>query len=63
VYRSIERAERLPRARRYARTLARATAARPAGLVRNDELRVNRECRSYHLGWVLFAWAGREDAP
>ena len=22
-------------------------------------VRVNAECRSYHLGWILFAWAGR----
>jgi hypothetical protein len=20
---------------------------------------VNRECRPYHLGWILYAWAGR----
>jgi hypothetical protein len=63
VYRSIERADRLPRATRYVRTLARAAAARPAGLVPNGGLRINRECRSYHLGWILHAWAGREDAP
>ena len=24
---------------------------------------VNRECRSYHLGWILYAWAGRPDQP
>ena len=63
VHRSIERTDRLPRARRYLRTVARAGAARSAGLVPNEELRVNRECRSYHLGWVLFAWSGRPDAP
>ncbi len=23
-------------------------------------LKINRECRSYHLGWVLHSFAGRE---
>jgi hypothetical protein len=63
VYRSVERVGRLPRARRYARTLAHAAAGRPGGLASNDSVRINRECRSYHLGWVLFAWAGRPGAP
>jgi hypothetical protein len=63
VYRSIERVGSAPRARRYGRTLARALARRPGGLVTNEAVRINRECRSYHLGWVLFAWAGRDGAP
>jgi hypothetical protein len=24
---------------------------------------VNRQCRPYHLGWILYAWAGRLPAP
>jgi hypothetical protein len=63
VHRSIERTDRLPRARRYARTLACSRAGRPATLERNERLRVNDECRSYHLGWVLYVWAGRTDEP
>jgi hypothetical protein len=63
IYRSIERAQRLPRARRYARTLVRAATDRPGGLAPNRSLRINDEVRSYHLGWILFAWAGRADAP
>jgi hypothetical protein len=51
AYRSIERAERAPRLRRYARAL-RGSAATDAGRVR-----VNRECRSYHLGWLLYVWS------
>jgi hypothetical protein len=58
VHRSIERVDAVPRVRRYVRTLG----GRPAGLVPDARVRVNRECRSYHLGWVLFAWAGRDGA-
>jgi hypothetical protein len=56
AYRSIERTERAPRLRRYARSrlAARAPAGREARVVR-----INDECRSYHLGWILFAWTGR----
>jgi hypothetical protein len=54
AYRAIERNEGLTKARRYARWLARR---RDAG-VPPDQLRVNRECRSYHLGWILYAWSG-----
>jgi hypothetical protein len=62
IYRSIERRDRLPRARRYVRSLVRSRLDRPA---RCDEraVRVNDESRSYHLGWILYAWAGRDDVP
>ena len=53
AYRAIERDERAPKARRYARWIARSEA----GPAPSGSLRVNRECRSYHLGWVLYAWA------
>lgn len=58
AFRSIERTERLPRARRYLRSV-------PGSLGRVSEpqaaasIRVNDECRSYHLGWILFAWSSR----
>jgi hypothetical protein len=58
IYRSIERCDRLPRARRYVRTLT----GRP-GALRADGVRINAEARSYHLGWVLYAWSGRADVP
>jgi hypothetical protein len=57
AYRAIERAERAPRARRYARSLRPSPHPVPA-----RALRINRECRSYHLGWILFAWAARPEA-
>jgi len=55
-YRSIERDERWPRARRYLRGLGRATQEYPA---HSPHVRLNRECRSYHLGWVLYTWSRR----
>jgi hypothetical protein len=61
AYRSIERVERLPRVRRYARGLAHAFRRRDAAF-HSAPVRVNRECRSYHLGWILYAWAGRREA-
>lgn len=51
AFRAIERDEHAARARRYLRWAAR----RDAGAA--PRLRVNRECRSYHLGWILYAWA------
>lgn len=57
-YRSIERDARWPRIRRYLRTVGPPGRHQPA---RSEGVRLNRECRSYHLGWVLYAWAGREE--
>jgi hypothetical protein len=54
IYRSIERDERWPRARRYLRGLGSPPSAPPT---RRPRLRINRECRSYHLGWVLYNWS------
>ena len=60
AYRSIERVGRAPRLRRYLRALTGPLR----GNARFDarRVRVNRECRSYHLGWILYAWAGRSEA-
>ncbi|MDX6473219.1 MAG: hypothetical protein QOK22_2035 [Gaiellaceae bacterium] len=54
AYRAVERDESSTKARRYGRWLA----ARSAAGVPASRLRVNRECRSYHLGWILYAWSG-----
>jgi hypothetical protein len=56
-HRSIARRERWQRARRYARSRVGAPGDAPAPLGR---LHVNDECRSYHLGWLLYAWSGRD---
>jgi hypothetical protein len=60
VYRSIERDEGQPRLRRYLRALGPPPRAYPA---RAQRVRINRECRSYHLGWVLYTWASRAATP
>jgi len=54
AYRSIERREAVPKLRRYGRFALQRTAAP----VPPHRLRLNPECRSYHLGWVLYAWSG-----
>lgn len=54
AYRSIERVERAPRLRRYSRSFLGGAAAPAAARVR-----LNAECRSYHLGWLLYAWSAR----
>ena len=63
AYRSIRRDQLLFRERRFARSLARALVDRPGSLTGRRGVAVNRECRSYHLGWILYAWAGRADQP
>jgi hypothetical protein len=63
AYRSIRRDQPLFRQRRFVRSLARALVDRPGALTGGRGLVVNRECRSYHLGWILYAWAGRSDQP
>lgn len=59
AYRSIERADRSPRVRRYLRSLGYSLTKRPATFGSAANARLNDECRSYHLGWILYAWAPR----
>ena len=61
IYRSIRRRKGSDRAALYGRTAA--SYVRPPRLKGNPKgLEVNRTDRPYHLGWVLEAWAGKEDA-
>jgi hypothetical protein len=55
AYRSIERTDAAPRLRRYGRSLLNLAVSRPATL-RGTGIGLNPECRSYHLGWILFVW-------
>ena len=55
AYRSLERRDLAPRVRRYLRS-----RRGPSGEWTRATVRVNRECRSYHLGWILFAWSSRQ---
>jgi hypothetical protein len=59
VFRSFERAARLQKPTRYARTVWHTLLRTSSGYLGPAGLRVNRECRSYQLGWVLFVWSGR----
>lgn len=58
IYRSFERRAVLPRAQRFARALSVAASRRRATLADNGRLFVNRESRSYELGWVLYTHSG-----
>jgi hypothetical protein len=60
-YRSLERRGGLQRPRRYAKTLPGVVLASRRFAGKAGGLRVNRECRSYEMGWVLFAWSGRQE--
>jgi hypothetical protein len=60
AYRSIERVEKFPRAHRYVRALTRPLLGRPAPPPGGARVRINPECRSYHLGWILYVWSRRQ---
>jgi len=56
IYRAMHRRERFPQVRRYIRSLGRdAKDAKNENIVKT--LKINPECRSYHLGWILFVWS------
>jgi hypothetical protein len=59
VYRSIRRKERFERQRRYLRALRADMFGCCEKPLPTACLEVNRECRSYHIGWLLFVWGGR----
>jgi hypothetical protein len=61
AYRSIQRSDRYPRAGRYLRAVRGITTGRPAVPAQGDGVHINTECRSYHPGWILFAWSARRD--
>lgn len=60
IYRSIRRKQRFHRARQARNAAAAYLRAEPR-LAPPEQLEVNRTMRPYHLGWILEAWAGREE--
>jgi hypothetical protein len=58
AYRSIERDEGIARLRRYARSM-RPRRTRSESWPFPARVRLNDECRSYHLGWLLYVWSRR----
>jgi hypothetical protein len=61
IYRSIKRKENYEREKRFIRSTMNIFLQNRAEKVSAPFLELNRECRSYELGWLLFAWAGRND--
>lgn len=59
AYRSIERTDAVPRATRYARALTNVALQRRTTVAEGRGVRLNPECRSYHLGWLLYVWSSR----
>jgi hypothetical protein len=60
IYRSIRRKGHLRRVQQ-ARNAASVYAKARLRLPQPESLEVNRTMRPYHLGWILEAWAGREE--
>jgi len=60
IHRSIRRRPGSRRARQ-AGSLARAMTRNSPRLAKPAELEVDRSMRPHHLGWLLEAWAGREE--
>lgn len=60
IYRSFERKAGLPRTERFLRALWVGASGHRATLAANQRLVINRESRSYELGWILFAQSGNQ---
>jgi hypothetical protein len=58
-YRSLERRGPLQRPRRALRSLPGVVRVSRRRASQTHGVRINRECRSYEMGWVVFAWADR----
>ena len=63
IFRSIRRDHSLERMRRLVSAFAYKGLGREAVLGSPSSLVINPECRSYHLGWIIYVWANREEFP
>lgn len=61
IYRSIRRRGGAERAKRFLRGVTRGPLGLTAGQVNPSKLEINPECRSYHIGWLIYAWADQTD--
>lgn len=61
IYRSLGAAHWGERPLRLMRGFTARVLGTSARQAAPDRLSINRECRSYHLGWLLYAWSGRSD--
>jgi hypothetical protein len=60
-YRSLERRRGLQRPRRALKSLPGAVLVSRRLAGHAGRVRINRDCRSYEMGWVVFAWSGRRE--
>lgn len=61
VWRSLKRKDRFEKARRFCRGITAKCSAANGTLLRGADVQLNYECRSYELGWALWAFAQRRD--
>jgi hypothetical protein len=57
IYRSIRRREGRPRLRRFARAAACSWLGRRPSFAPISSVEINKECRSYEIGWLLYVWS------
>jgi hypothetical protein len=62
IYRShVRRGEMSSKSRRVGRTVLNSLLGRSSGLIDAEAIELRKECRSYHLGWVVWSFARRND--
>ena len=63
INRSLRQAGGNERVRRFLRATAHSVRGTSAPHPARGGVEINPECRSYHIGWILYAWAARTDFP
>jgi hypothetical protein len=61
IYRCIHRRGSLERPKRFGRSVLLSAIRKSARFAANPQLEVVTHGRSYHPGWILFAWSPRKD--
>lgn len=61
IYRSIKRKESFEKEMRSLRTIKNSIFNKQAKRVPSQKLIIDKVCRSYHLGWILYVWSDRAD--
>jgi len=60
IHRSIRYRKQWEKLDRYSRALFNHVTRKQSHFAKIDKLEINAECRSYHLGWILFVWADEQ---
>lgn len=60
IYRSIRHRKRGKKLDRYSRSIFNQVMRKQSHFATIDRLEMTPECRSYHLGWILSAWANEQ---